>query len=226
MSDSTTSAGPPSFSCQDTRGAAGSRKSSLRNSTPGDRAHVENVDRDHPALAVGRADALRRDLAPAAGRGAEIDHPRAGFQKTMPVVDLGKLEGGARAIAFAFGARDIRIVELAIEPQFGRQACASCRALTRVFTPRSRRAPDPVGAHHLDQHALAQTAIGNAQPPAGECAADRFQDGAAGEHEIGALGADTGIGDALLVSHGEQALARRRSLRASDIQQPSTRRRS
>ena len=39
----------------------------------------------------------------------------------------------------------------------------------------------------------------------GKGAADRFQDGAAGEHQIGALGADAGAGDALLVAHGQQA---------------------
>ena len=38
------------------------------------RFHFEDIDRDHPAPALSRADALCRDLAPAAGRGAEIDH--------------------------------------------------------------------------------------------------------------------------------------------------------
>ena len=38
---------------------------------------------------------LRRDLAPAAGRGAEIDHHHAGPQQMMLVVDLGELEGRA-----------------------------------------------------------------------------------------------------------------------------------
>jgi hypothetical protein len=60
--------------------------------------------------------------------------------------------------------------------------------------------------HHLHQHAFAQAAIGDAQPLAREGAADRLQDGAAGEHQIGALGADAGVGDAALVAHGEQPL--------------------
>jgi len=40
--------------------------------------HFQQIDRDHLALAIGRADALGRDLAPAAGRGAEVDHREAG----------------------------------------------------------------------------------------------------------------------------------------------------
>ena len=66
--------------------------------------------------------------------------------------------------------------------------------------------PHAVLAHHLHQHALAQAAVGDAQPLARERAADRFQDGAAGEHQVGALGADAGVGDAVLVAHGEQPL--------------------
>src|SRR6185312_7569573 len=78
--------------------------------------HLENVDRDHLALPVRRADAPGRDLAPAAGRGAEIDHAAAGLEHAMLVVDLDQLEGGAGAQAFAPGARHIGIVELAFEP--------------------------------------------------------------------------------------------------------------
>ena len=66
--------------------------------------------------------------------------------------------------------------------------------------------PHPVRAHHLHQHALAQPAVGDAHPPAREFTPDRIQDGAAGEHKIGALGADAGIGDALLVAHGDQPI--------------------
>ena len=97
------------------------------NSTPGERRHLEEVDRDDLAPALRRADALRRDLAPAAGRGAEIDHPRAILEQTMLVVDLDQLEGGPPAKAFALGARDVGVVELALQPQLRgqRAACPS-----------------------------------------------------------------------------------------------------
>src|SRR6202040_2279579 len=67
-------------------------------------------------------------------------------------------------------------------------------------------APDAVLAHHLDQHAFAQPAVGDPQPPARECAPDRSENGATGKHEIGALAADAGIGGPFLVAHGEQPL--------------------
>src|SRR5204862_843402 len=59
-------------------------------------------------------------------------------------------------------------------------------------------------AHHLDQHALAQAAVGNPQSRQWKGVADRIEDGAAGEHQIGALDADAIVGDALLVAHAEQ----------------------
>jgi hypothetical protein len=68
--------------------------------------------------------AFGRDLRPAARRRAEIDHPRALLQEARLVVDFHQLEGGARAHAFALGARYIRIVELALQPQLGRQLAA------------------------------------------------------------------------------------------------------
>ena len=60
--------------------------------------------------------ALRRDLAPAAGRRAEIDNLCTWFEKLVLVVDLDELVGGARAKPFALGTRHIGIVELALEP--------------------------------------------------------------------------------------------------------------
>src|SRR5262245_43559568 len=66
--------------------------------------------------------------------------------------------------------------------------------------------PDAILAHHLHQHALAQPAVGNAQPPAREGASHGIEDGAASEHEIGALGTDAGVGDAILVAPVEQPL--------------------
>ena len=41
----------------------------------GDRVHVEIVDADDQRMLLGRADDRRRDLAPAARRGAEVDDP-------------------------------------------------------------------------------------------------------------------------------------------------------
>ena len=75
-----------------------------------------------------RADPPRGDLAPAAGRRAEIDHARARFEQTIFVVDLGELVGGARAKSLALGARDIRIVDLAFEPGPRRRRAALLRA--------------------------------------------------------------------------------------------------
>ena len=156
----------------------------------------------------------------------------------MLVVDLDQLEGGARAKALALGARHVGIVELALEPEL-REDCDLRLSLTRTLSSRSPRplffavtarrhgcAPDAVLAHHLHQHAFAQAAVGDAQPLARKRAADRFEDGAAGEHQVGALGADAGIGDAAPRSSWRAAARPRRSPASSLIQQPSTRRRS
>ena len=126
MSDSTTSAGPPSMAFSFS-GAPASRKSSLHEIDAGDRLHRQEIDGDDAAR-LRRADALGRHLAPAAGRGAEIDHARAFLEEARLVVDLDQLVGGARANAFALGARDVRIVELALQPQLGRQLAALARS--------------------------------------------------------------------------------------------------
>ena len=49
----------------------------------------------------------RRDLRPAAGRGAEIDDALARREQPVAVVELDQLEGRAGAIAFGMGARDV-----------------------------------------------------------------------------------------------------------------------
>ena len=87
-----------------------------------DRVHLQKVDGDHPAPALARSDARRRDLAPAAGRGAEIDDALAGLEELIFLVDLDELVGRARAIAFAPRLGDIRVVELAFEPAGSRRA--------------------------------------------------------------------------------------------------------
>ena len=75
---------------------AGVEKIDLREIDAGDRIHRQEIDGDDAAALRG-ADALGRHLAPAAGRGAEIDHARAFLQEARFVVDLDQLEGGARA---------------------------------------------------------------------------------------------------------------------------------
>ena len=87
----------------------------------GKRLHIENIEGDYPARG---ADALCRDLAPAAGRSAQIDHASPGLEHFILVVDLGELIGGARAKAFALGACHIRIAKLAFEPGAGRRCAA------------------------------------------------------------------------------------------------------
>jgi hypothetical protein len=103
-----------------------------------DRRHLENVDRDHLALPVRRADALGRDLAPAAGRGTEVDHAAPGLEHAMLVVDLDQLEGGARAQSLTLGTRHIGIVELAFEPALLRDGALLLRLephRQRTFVP-------------------------------------------------------------------------------------------
>ena len=81
------------------------------------------------------------------------------------------------------------------------------RSVSRLIADaRRHRTPDAVGTHQLDQHALAQAAVGDAQALARKRAPDRLQDRAAGQHQVGALGADAGIGGAILVAHAHQPL--------------------
>src|SRR5262249_16763493 len=64
------------------------------------------------------------DLTPASGRCAKIEHPGAGFENAILVVDFDKLEGGAGTETFAPGARYVRIVELPLQPCHGRHGAA------------------------------------------------------------------------------------------------------
>src|SRR6266536_171189 len=77
----------------------------------------------------------------------------------------------------------------------------------RAWSRRPRLAcPDAVLAHHLHQHSLAQPAVGDAQPAARERAADGVENGATGEHEIGAFGTDAAVGNAVFVAPAQQAV--------------------
>ena len=146
MSESTTSAGSAEHPLE-LIGRAWIEKIELDELDAGHRRHVEEVDRhDFPthlaALALRGADALGCDLAPAAGRGAEIDHPRALPEQMVLVVDLDQLEGSATAKALAPGARDIGIVELPLEPELRRQ-----RTALAGLDPDLERARVAIGAH-------------------------------------------------------------------------------
>src|SRR5262249_26720768 len=66
--------------------------------------------------------------------------------------------------------------------------------------------PYPVLAHQLHQNALAQAAVGDAQALARKGTPDRLEDRAAGEHEVGALGADARVRDALGVARGDEMI--------------------
>src|SRR5258708_38339201 len=83
---------------------------------------------------------------------------------------------------------------------------ALIQALQNGLPPRLSASPESaLLAHHLDQHALSEAAIGDAQPWQRKRIADRIEDGAAGQHQIGALDADAIVGGALLIAHAEQA---------------------
>src|SRR5690606_24332808 len=80
-------------------------------------------------------------------------------------------------------------------------------SLSDPLRPASRLSASPPGAvlmHHPEQDALAQAAIGDAHTIARESPADRLEDGAARQHEIGAFATDTGIGCASGIVHFDQ----------------------
>src|SRR3954469_12011382 len=83
----------------------------------GQRRHREDVDRDDLPFPLLRTNTLGRDLAPTAGRSAEIDHPSAFLEQAMLVIDLNQLEGRPATKTFPLGARDVGIVELPLQPE-------------------------------------------------------------------------------------------------------------
>ena len=76
--------------------------------------------RSHPRSRSLRAAHLRPDHR---GARTQIDDALAGFEEPELVVELQQLEGRARAPAFAPGAQDIGIVELALQPALAAKAC-------------------------------------------------------------------------------------------------------
>src|SRR5262249_60600701 len=75
--------------------------------------HGRNIDGHDMASS---ADALDRDLCPAAGGRTEVDDSPARRQEMEAVVELQQLEGGPRAIAQAPRLGDVAIVQLTIQP--------------------------------------------------------------------------------------------------------------
>ena len=67
---------------------------------------------------------------------------------------------------------------------------STCSSTSNADAPIDLRLQRAVLAHHLDQHALAQAPIGDPQPRQRERMADRVENGAARQHQIGALDAD------------------------------------
>ncbi|MBX9711996.1 MAG: hypothetical protein K2X60_13270, partial [Xanthobacteraceae bacterium] len=56
-------------------------------------------------------------------------------------------------------------------------------------------------AHHLDQHALTEAAVGDTQPRQRECPADGVENGSPRENEVGPVRTDAGIVAALAITH-------------------------
>ena len=134
----------------------------------------------------------------------------------MLVVDLGELEGGARAIAFALGARHIGIVELALEPaaRGERAPLAGLDPNLEIALARARASPCPLPRAVPDpssriictsmpsrspRSATRSRSHGNARRIASRMAQPASTRSARSR-------ADAGIGDALLVAHREQLL--------------------
>ena len=101
---------------------------------------------------------LRRDLAPAAGRGAEVDDAGAGFEELVLGVDLGELVGRARAEALALGGRHIRVVELALQPAL-RGGFVAARGL-------EAHVQAPIGSARARRRARLRAAFGATLAPA------------------------------------------------------------
>src|SRR5262249_13357867 len=89
-------------------------KVELQKLDAGNGFHVQNIKRDDPAAG---ADTACGDLAPATWCGTEVDDAGAGSEQFIAVIDLGELERPPRAETLAFGARHIRIADLAREPR-------------------------------------------------------------------------------------------------------------
>src|SRR5262249_49959222 len=189
---------------------------------------------DPLAAAVLGLDPLDRDLDPAAGRAAEVDHARARPQEAELVVELQELEGGARAVAALAGLGDIRVVELALQPALRGDGAPARGPDAHRGAPAGRAAPlvrrhggsilplaERIGfavglAHEVHQHALAQAAVGDAHLRRLPLPAHRFENGAAGQRQVGPVAADAGPAGQVGDRQGRELVADAQDLGAGD----------
>jgi hypothetical protein len=83
---------------------------------PGEGLDRLQVDADHLTPGHLPSGPRERDLGPAAGRRAQVEHQGATPDEAQLVVHLGQLEGGARPVAAALGFLHIGVAELALQP--------------------------------------------------------------------------------------------------------------
>ena len=93
-----------------------------------DRGDIEEIDADHPAVAVARVHRRGGDLRPAARRRAKVDDLLAAPEQVIFVGDFNQLVGRAGAKPLAPRLRDKRIVQLTGQPQSRGQAAFSIGA--------------------------------------------------------------------------------------------------
>ena len=78
--------------------------------------HFQEIDRGDTRILVGRPRHRGGDLGPASRRRSEIDDPFRAFQDGVFPVDLEQLECGPGTIAFQFGALDVGVIDVALQP--------------------------------------------------------------------------------------------------------------
>ncbi len=104
-------------------GGLGVEKIRLENDNARNRIHAMHVEGEDAASTFLGLDALGGDLRPAPRGRSEINHPHAGPQNAILVVDLRELEGRARSQAQPFRLMNKGIIQLTFEPVFlGRRA--------------------------------------------------------------------------------------------------------
>src|SRR6185503_1116562 len=89
----------------------------LQELDPGNRLHWQQVDRDDAAR---RSNELGSQLAPAAGRRAQVDADRSAMEQLLLVLDLLELEDGARTPTATARLLDVDVALLALAPTLAR----------------------------------------------------------------------------------------------------------
>ena len=90
--------------------------------------HVQIVDPDDLWRVNRRFDSVDRNLTPAARCAAQVNHPVAGFQELVHVVDFAQFVSCPRPVSIGLGTADIWIVQLPGQPA-GRRFPPSGRCL-------------------------------------------------------------------------------------------------